>query len=287
MAKIDTSLLDLDRAPTLEELRAFFQKHDWSAAKLSDPSSRSSQKSADIAQIKKILDKEVESVAREKGLKVPSRYYENPISIDGKNGAPIVRHQGNSLLEMRDNTEDVISDGVYEIVMNHDDVLEGILDNFDFSDPDIETKANSFFHNSVENMLDVMQYDKLAEIYGENPAHEDFNPSTPVNYRRDDFLRDWDHTRSKFGTLPDPDLDLKAIDPNPGTEAKAIANITVENYWKSIDEKDRAIVKMMMQGYTQSEISETLGFSGNSAVSKRADKLRKKFTKTTGLSVDD
>ena len=28
-----TTLLDLDRAPTILEMRAFFKKHDWSAAK--------------------------------------------------------------------------------------------------------------------------------------------------------------------------------------------------------------------------------------------------------------
>lgn len=30
---LDTTLLDLDRAPTLDELKAFFKKHDWSAEK--------------------------------------------------------------------------------------------------------------------------------------------------------------------------------------------------------------------------------------------------------------
>jgi hypothetical protein len=33
---LDTTLLDLDRAPTILEMRAFFKKHDWSAAKISD-----------------------------------------------------------------------------------------------------------------------------------------------------------------------------------------------------------------------------------------------------------
>ncbi len=59
MANIDTTLLDLDRAPTLEELKAFFKKHDWSAAKLSDPHSRSTEKTADMAEIKKVIDAEI------------------------------------------------------------------------------------------------------------------------------------------------------------------------------------------------------------------------------------
>lgn len=44
MPQIDTTLLDLDRAPSLDELKAFFQKHDWSASKLSERKSRSTEK---------------------------------------------------------------------------------------------------------------------------------------------------------------------------------------------------------------------------------------------------
>ena len=45
---LDRTLLDLDRAPTLAELKAFFRKHDWSAAKLSEPEGRSTDKNIGI-----------------------------------------------------------------------------------------------------------------------------------------------------------------------------------------------------------------------------------------------
>lgn len=40
---LDTALLDLDHALTILEMRAFFKKNDWSAAKISEPESRASE----------------------------------------------------------------------------------------------------------------------------------------------------------------------------------------------------------------------------------------------------
>lgn len=80
----DNTLLDLDRVPTLDELREVFKKHDWSAAQISDPKSRSIEKNEAMKAIKKILDSEYEKVAREKGLGSASWYFENEIKIKGE-----------------------------------------------------------------------------------------------------------------------------------------------------------------------------------------------------------
>ena len=85
--------------------------------------------------------------------------------------------------------------------------------------------------------------------------------------------------------MPDPDLEVKAIDQNPGTEAKAIANIMVEEYWETVDEKDKIIIKMTEAGYTQNEIADHLGITNNSGVSKRIAKLQKDFERKTGVKI--
>ena len=82
--------------PTLTDLRTFFRSHDWSAASLSYPSSRSQDKQSDMEYVKKLLDSQFEKSAREKGLKAPSKYYA----------------KDNSLIVLRDNVEDLISDAV-------------------------------------------------------------------------------------------------------------------------------------------------------------------------------
>ena len=60
---LDTTLLDLDRIPTPDELKALFEKHDWSAAKISVPQSRDADKVAEMNEIKKIMDAEFEKLA--------------------------------------------------------------------------------------------------------------------------------------------------------------------------------------------------------------------------------
>ena len=285
MAKIDTTLLDLDRVPTLDELKAFFKKHDWSAAKISEPKSRDADKSAEMKEIKKIMDAEFEKLALEKELGTASKYFENIIKVDGADGN-VFENQGNSLLELRDSTEDLVSDAVYEIGANHEEILDAIFSQFDFSDPDFDRKANEFLHNAVGTMLDVMEYEKLAKLIHEISAFEDFNPNIRPNFRAEDHERRWYHLDTKHPTLPDPDLDEQFHDQNPGTEEQAIANVMVEEYWKSLDQKDRIILKMTMDGYTQTETAKAVGMANNGGVSKRIAKLRDDFIRKTGVEIE-
>ena len=284
MARIDTTLLDLDRAPTIDELRAFFKKHDWSAAKITDPSSRSPEKIADMADIKGIIDGEVEKVAREKGIGVPAKYYKNKICVNGERGNAF-EHQGNPLLELRDGMEDVISDAVYEIAVNHQDILNAIFSRFDFNDPDFETKADNFLHNAVGTLLDVVEYEKLSKLIHEMSAFEDFNPNIKPNFRAEDHNRRWYHTDTAHPTLPDPEFAEQIHDNNPNPEDVAISNVAVEEYWKTLDPNDRIIIKMLMAGFTQKEAAIEVGIANNSGVSKRLSKIRKDFTEKTGIKL--
>ena len=282
---LDTTLLDLDRVPTLDELKAFFKKHDWSAAKISELSSRDADKVAEMNEIRKIMDAEFEKLAREKGLGAASKYFENKIKVKGE-GGNVFENQGNPLLELRDSTEDLVSDAVYEIAVNHGDILDAIFSRFDFTDPDFEQKADAFLQNAVGTMLDVMEYEKLAKLIHEMSAFEDFNPNIRPNFRAEDHERRWYHLDTKHPTLPDPDFNEQLHDPNPGPEEQAIANVAVEEYWKSLSQKDRTILKMLMNGYTQKEAAEAVGIANNSGVSKRLAKLRRDFTKATGVKIE-
>ena len=284
MAKIDTTLLDLDHAPTIEELRAFFKKHDWSAAKITDPSSRSPEKIADMADIKKVIDNEVEKVVREKGVGVPAKYYKNKIRVNGERGN-IFEHQGNPLMELRDNIEDVVSDAVYEIAVNHEDILNIIFSQFDFNDPDFAKKADDFLHNAVGTLIDVVEYEKLSKVIHEMSAFEDFNPNIKSNFRAEDHNRRWYHTDTAHPTLPDPEFAEQIHDNNPNPEDVAISNVAVEEYWKTLNDTDRKIMKMLMAGFTQKQAAIEVGIANNGGVSKRLSKIRKDITKKTGIKI--
>ena len=129
----------------------------------------------------------------------------------------VSQHQGNPLLELRDNTENLISDAVYEIGANNEGARDAILSQFDFTDPDAEELAK---------------------------------------------------------------------EQHPRTEEAAISNVMVEEYRKSLDEKDRKILRMTMDGYTQDEIARAVGFANNSAISKRIAKLRNDFVRKTGVKIE-
>lgn len=117
-------------------------------------------------------------------------------------------------------------------------------------------------------------------------AFEDFNPNIRPNFRAEDHERRWFHFDTKRPTLPDPDFNEQLHDPNPGPEDQAIANVAVEEYWKSLNQKDRMILKMLMKGYTQKEAAEAVGIANNSDVFKRLAKLRKDFAKATGVKFE-
>ena len=282
---LDTTLLDLDRVPTLDELKAFFRKHDWSAAKMSEPKSRDADKVAGMEEIKEIMDAEFEKIVREKGLGAASKYYENKTRVES-DGGNVISGQGNPLLELRDSTEDLISDAVYEIAVNHDDMLDEIFSQFDFEDPDFEQKADAFLHNAVGTMLDVMEYEKLAKLIHEMSAFEDFNSNVHPNYRGMEHERSWYHIDTKHPTLPDPDVENLIRQQNPNPADVAISNIMIQDFLKTLDKKDRTILKMMADGYTQAEIAKTLGMANNSGVSKRIAKLRSEFIRKTGINIE-
>ena len=284
MANIDTALLDLDRAPTLDELKAFFKKHDWSAAKITDPSSRSADKVADMEDIKKVIDAEIKKVTHEKGITVPSKYLENKMRVEGEQGN-VFEHQGNPLMELRDNIEDVVSDAVYEIAVNHQDILNIVFSKFDFNDPDFAKKADDFLHNAVGTLIDVVEYEKLSKVIHEMSSFEDFNPNIKPNFRVEDHNRRWYHTDTAHPTLPDPELAEQVHDNNLSPEEIALSNIAVEEYWKTLDDTDRKIIKMLMAGYTQKEVAEAVGIANNGGVSKRISKLRKDISKKTGIKI--
>ena len=284
MAKIDTTLLDLDRAPTLDELKAFFKKHDWSAAKLTDPNSRSAEKTSDMEEIKKVIDAEIKNVTHEKGITVPSKYLENKMRVEGERGN-VFEYQGNPLMELRDNIEDVVSDAVYEIAVNHEDILNIIFSKFDFNDPDFAEKADDSLHNAVGTLIDVVEYEKLSKVIHEMSAFEDFNPNIKSNFRAEDHNRRWYHTDTAHPTLPDPEFAEQIHDNNPNPEDVAISNVAVEEYWKTLDPNDRIIIKMLMAGFTQKEAAIEVGIANNSGVSKRLSKIRKDFTEKTGIKL--
>ena len=132
-------------------------------------------------------------------------------------------------------------------------------------------------HNAVNTMLNVMEYDKLAEIVRLNSDEKDFNEKIANNYRLKDHVRRWEHTKDKAKNILTPDPNTELREPPKSVEEEAIGNVLVEQFMATLDETDYKIFSLKLLGYTQNEIAKEIGFSSNSAVSKRLADMEKRF----------
>ena len=253
-------LLELDRLPTLDELKEFFKENDWTSTKIDDPAKRTPEEQAEIEYTAKLMDKKFDELARKKGRNSAARYY----GVD------------NPLIALQNNTEDLVASTVVKIA-NDDELTDAILSQFDLSDPDIDKKAENFLNNAVNTMFDVMEYEKLAEIVRLNSDEQDFNDKVANNYRLKDHVRRWEHTKDKAKNILTPDPNPELREPPKSVEDEAIGNVLVEQFMETLDETDSKIFSRKLLGYTQNEIAKELGFSSNSAVSKRLSDMEKRF----------
>jgi len=144
MKKNKKTLLDLDRVPTLDELRTYFKENDFSAATYLDIDydKIGSEVVEALEYIKGLMDEKWEPLSREMGLKSDSSYY-------GKD---------NPLIIMRDNMENLVAGGVMKLINKKQDLVNEILAFF-IDDPDVEKHADDFLNNAVKTAMQVMNYE--------------------------------------------------------------------------------------------------------------------------------
>lgn len=146
----------------------------------------------------------------------------------------------------------------------------------------VDKVADALMNCMVGKMMVSQSVPEIMQITKKNGAHEDFNPNVKVNHDRIDFERKWEHTRTKLGRMLsfdelDPDDEsLACWDDEPMDDEQAFVDLTQRFLASLDDETDRNIVLFKLQGKTQSEIAETLGFS-QSAIAKRLKKIEVKF----------
>jgi hypothetical protein len=123
--------------------------------------------------------------------------------------------------------------------------------------PILIKKADDFMHTAVGTMLDVMEYDKLAEVVQTSPPPKiSTRTSSRISVRRIIINR---------GITPTPKQKLSIIPirrrSSPGKaivdpEKIAIFNLMVEDYWNTLDDTEKKIYRLREQGYTQGEVAK-------------------------------
>ena len=257
---MDNDFLYSDRLPTLDELKELFKKNDWTTLKIDDPNKRTPEEWEKISYVAEIMDEKFEELVQKRGRISEANYYS----------------EDNPLIALQKNTEDLVASAVVKIA-NNDELVDGIFSQFDFTNPDIHKKADDFLNNALNTVLDVIEYDKIAEVVRLNSDEQDFNKNIRDNYRLKDHYRRWEHTKTKSKNILTPDPNAELREPPKSVEDEAISNILVKQFLETLDEVDRKIFIRKRLGYTQNEIAKELGFSSNGVVSKRIANMEKCF----------
>ena len=70
---------------------------------------------------------------------------------------------------------------------------------------------------------------------------------------------------------------FEVVDPRAEFDNDLINDIHLERFAQTLPERDRKILELKMQGLTDQEIAEKVGFKSHSAVVKRRQQIAKRF----------
>lgn len=155
------------------------------------------------------------------------------------------------------------------------------------------------FSNLVGNLTDQIIAEEnwqpiIDEIWNNRQA-EDYNRGQNSNKR--DFLSSWNHDRTAKhislesvradGIKMDGDMLYDIEAPRSEFTEKILSQSAVDSFRDSLTEQDRLILQMRVEGFTQQEIADELGFKTTGAVSKRIAKLAAMYEKFVSDQYDE
>jgi hypothetical protein len=138
------------------------------------------------------------------------------------------------------------------------------------------------FSNLIGNATDMVvaeqEWQPVIDAIWENRTVEDYE--TTSSTVKTDFMRKWHHNRSGKPISLDEIMESEAgdifdvADPRSEFENSVISEMQIASFAEStITEKDREILKLRMEGYTEQEIADKVGYKTASAVHKRIAKI--------------
>jgi len=139
----------------------------------------------------------------------------------------------------------------------------------------------------VKRTIEKYNWQPMLDVVREIPCHEDFEIRNS-NVKKD-FLRKWNHYRSKrIQIVSLDDFQKKDDEENPIYEiADNSVNIAedfesedyVARFKARLSSRDMEILELRIEGYTYGEIANRLGYKNHSGVLKRIRAIAKEFEK--------
>ena len=126
---------------------------------------------------------------------------------------------------------------------------------------------------------------KMREVWDVVKNHRDHRDySNRMSHAKMDFHRQYYHTRAKTKVEPiigeygeDGEEEVIHAPYTPNEYAEVETRIWFDRFLQLLNDKDRQIVKLLEEGYTQEEIGKILGYSNHSGVAKRIKYIRAIF----------
>ena len=145
--------------------------------------------------------------------------------------------------------------------------------------------------NIVPAVMEKHNMQAAIDTAREYRCFEDF--SKLKTRRKEDFFRKWYHTRTRHPQISleqfqedykeKTDVDLEFEDPTVHIDASVTGKVQVEQFVATLDEKDRQILQLRMEGRTLEEIAEELGYQNHSGVLKRIRKIGRAYESFAGV----
>ena len=138
------------------------------------------------------------------------------------------------------------------------------------------------FSNLIGNVTDMViaeeNWQPMIDAIWENRTVEDYE--TTNSTVKTDFMRKWHHNRSgkpisldEMMESEDGDI-FEVADPRSEFEQTVISEMQITAFAEqNITDKDRKILKLRMDGHTEQEIADKVGYKTASAVHKRITKI--------------
>lgn len=283
------TLLELDRLPTQKELREFFLANDWSARKPYNFKKWKPEKVEDLKYTQRIFNKIWHKISRKHGQKAPPSCYT-------KEYLPEI---------LKGNVSDIVSGSVAEMVNEHPEIVQSIFDNLsdDFLSGGLQTvkavmtgqeidnpqaltdeeiqRVDRFVDNAMDTLMNTVDYDNLVQVCREFGTPEDFS-DLETNYPRTEFEEKYDHKKAKTKVVfsseaVDFALDFERNFMQYSPDELAESSAFVDDFYKELNDVDLAILKLLINGKTQAEIADILGFRTHSAVHKRIKRIQQQY----------
>ena len=293
----DLSLLEKEGVPTAEELQAHFRKHDFSSQVSSfDINTASESENRLYIRATKLFrgswNDQVHALGGKKSLRNFSEF--DPIRCLEKSEEKLVSGTVATIASDEDHFQSII-DSVFSSFQNELYASASKLAEQsgktidDLTDEEISLVIDSFSDELLASMmgklLNAQSVPEMLGVLKTDRAHEDYNTSVRENHDQIDFIRHWEHSRTKVGQMLCFD-DMVQVDLK-NDDGKVKAHVYVEDedeeklyreFYALLTDEERMIADMRWnKQMTQKEIAEALGYKSHSAVTKKLKKMREKF----------